>query len=58
VRHSAPCHQLRFRSAAKSIAPSQLHPPKNQAVVKYAQSVYPDEQDFIVMGDLNADSNN
>ena len=25
------------------------------AVVSYAQSVYPDEQDFIVMGDLNAD---
>ena len=25
------------------------------AVVKYAQSVYPDEDDFIVMGDLNAD---
>ena len=24
-------------------------------VVRYAQSVYPDEQDFIVMGDLNAD---
>ena len=25
-----------------------------EAAVKYAQSVYPDEQDFIVMGDLNA----
>ncbi len=25
------------------------------AVVSYAQSVYPDEKDFIVMGDLNAD---
>jgi exonuclease III len=25
------------------------------AVVKYAQNKYPDEQDFIVMGDLNAD---
>ena len=24
-------------------------------VVKYAQSTYPDEQDFVVMGDLNAD---
>jgi hypothetical protein len=55
---SLPRHQLRIRSAAKSIAPCKLHSPKNQAVVKYAQSVYPDEQDFIVMGDLNADSNN
>jgi hypothetical protein len=25
------------------------------AVVEYAQGTHPDEQDFIVMGDLNAD---